>query len=137
MSAAVDLTAPEFAPDLRIAPCPAPSGPDATVLRLRPPADPASAPPLRLTRRGLLVVGAAVALLAGVLVWLAAASAPAAAPAREAGPATVTVVPGDTLWSIAGRVAPDRDPRAEVDRLRQLNQLAGAALVPGQVLRTR
>jgi len=111
--------------------------PDATVHVLHRPADPAGAAPLRLTRRGVLVVCAAVAALAGVLVWLAALSAPAASPARVSVPATVTVQDGDTLWSIAGQVAPDRDPRAEVDQLRRLNHLGGVALTPGQVLRTR
>ena len=51
-------------------------------------------------------------------------------------PATVTVQPGDTLWSIATRLAPQRDPRAEVADLQQLNHLGGGPLVPGQVLRT-
>jgi LysM domain len=31
------------------------------------------------------------------------------------------VQPGDTLWSIAVEIAPDRDPRAVVDELRQAN----------------
>jgi Tfp pilus assembly protein FimV len=133
--------ATEFAPTVYV-PEPArrqacPPRPDATVYTLRRPADPAGAAPLRLTRRGVLVLGAAVASLAGVLIWLAALSAPAEAPARASVPATVTVQDGDTLWSIAGQVAPDRDPRAEVDQLRRLNHLGGVALTPGQVLRTR
>jgi LysM repeat protein len=49
---------------------------------------------------------------------------------------TVTVQPGDTLWKIATRVAPQRDPRAEVAALQQVNHLDSAGLVPGQVLRT-
>jgi LysM repeat protein len=71
------------------------------------------------------------------VVGLAALSAPApAAPAAPA-PAVVTVHPGDTLWSIAGRVAPGADPRAEVADLQRRNGLSGAALRPGQLLRTR
>jgi Tfp pilus assembly protein FimV len=31
------------------------------------------------------------------------------------------VQPGDTLWTIAGRIAPDDDPRAVVDALRAAN----------------
>jgi hypothetical protein len=31
------------------------------------------------------------------------------------------VQPGDTLWSIATEIAPDRDPRAVVDALREAN----------------
>ena len=140
MSVATEF-APVFAPDVYL---PEPARrktcrprPDATVHVLHRPADPAGAAPLRLTRRGVLVLGVAVAALAGVLVWLAVLSAPAGPPARASVPATVTVQDGDTLWSIAGQVAPDRDPRAEVDQLRRLNHLGGVALTPGQVLRTR
>ena len=53
----------------------------ASVTVLRPPADAASVP-LRLTRRGVVVIAAAVAVLGAVLVWLAALSAPR----RRAGP---------------------------------------------------
>ena len=52
-------------------------------------------------------------------------------------PANVTVHRGDTLWDIASRVAPDRDPRAEVAVLQRLNHLDGTALQPGLTLRTR
>jgi LysM repeat protein len=45
------------------------------------------------------------------------------------------VEPGDTLWSIATSVSgTDRDVRAVVDEIRQVNGLVGADLVPGQVL---
>jgi hypothetical protein len=108
----------------------------ASVTVLHPPAERSTAAPLRLTRRGIVVLGLAVALLAGLLLGLAHASAPPAA-ARHAVPATITVRSGDSLWSIATRAAPDRDPRAEVAELQQLNHLSGAVLVPGQVLRTR
>jgi Tfp pilus assembly protein FimV len=47
-------------------------------------------------------------------------------------PSTVVVREGDTLWSIAGRVAPHLDVRVAVDRLVAAN--GGAPLVPGQVL---
>lgn len=97
---------------------------------------PEAAPPLRLTRRGRRVAALLVLAAAGALLWLAARSAPAPASAGRA-PATVTVQPGDTLWSIAARVAPGTDPRAEVDALQRINRLGGPALVPGQVLRTR
>ena len=70
------------------------------------------APPLRLTRRGVVVLALAVPALAVALVWAAAASAPVAGVGlrRVRGPAaaSVTVRPGDTLWSIATRVAPAR-----------------------------
>jgi hypothetical protein len=49
----------------------------------------------------------------------------------------VSVQQGDSLWSIAARVAPNTDPRVEVQRLEKLNKLTGADLQPGQLIRTR
>ena len=112
----------------------------ASVTTLHRPEPRTVASPVRLTRRGVVVVGAGVAVLAAALLGVARLSAPVAAgagaPAAH-GPATVAVRAGDTLWSIAGRVAPSRDPRAEVADLQRLNHLASTRLVPGQVLRTR
>lgn len=114
------------------------AGPRADVVVLHAPRS--IAPPLRLTRRGVAVLGLAVAAIAVALVWAAAASAPSGGSASagtagaDAGAPSVTVRPGDTLWSIATRVAPSEDPRAEVDLLRRVNHLAGVSLLPGQVL---
>jgi LysM repeat protein len=47
----------------------------------------------------------------------------------------ITVGPGDSLWSIAAAAAPDRDPRAVIDEMRQLNGLSGDVLYVGAVLR--
>ncbi|HEU4355694.1 MAG TPA: LysM peptidoglycan-binding domain-containing protein [Actinomycetota bacterium] len=41
---------------------------------------------------------------------------------------------GDTLWSIATRVSPERDPRSAVDAIAAANDLRAGALVPGQIL---
>lgn len=84
--------------------------------------------PVRLTRRGVVVLALAVALLAGGLVWLARLSAPQAAAPRVSVHAVV-VQPGDTLWAIATRVAPGADPQAEIDRLMRRNHLTD----PGQL----
>lgn len=113
--------------------------PLASVSVLHRPSEASVAPPLRLTRRGVMVVAALVAALACAVVAVAAACAPSASrsDAEATGPATVTVRAGDTLWSIAARVAPARDPRQEVDALQRINHLAAADLVAGQVLRTR
>jgi hypothetical protein len=46
---------------------------------------------------------------------------------------TVVVRPGDTLWTIAGRVAPHSDPRAVVDSL--VSSLGTSSLQPGTVIR--
>ncbi|MBI2704968.1 MAG: LysM peptidoglycan-binding domain-containing protein [Actinobacteria bacterium] len=59
----------------------------------------------------------------------AGAAKPAAAPISGA---TYVVQPGDTLWAIARRVAPGRDPRAVVDELSR--RLDGAPLRAGQRL---
>ena len=92
--------------------------------------------PLRLTRRGMVVAVLAtlIACLAMLLVAHASASSAAAPPKVSAG-ATMTVQPGDTLWSIAQRVEPNRDPRRVVDQLRQLNHLGSASLSAGQTLK--
>jgi hypothetical protein len=45
---------------------------------------------------------------------------------------TVVVEPGDSLWSIAQRVAPDRDPREVVDALVQAR--GTATVVPGETV---
>jgi Tfp pilus assembly protein FimV len=109
----------------------------APVTTLHRPPEHTIAAPLRLTRRGVYVVAVALAALAVMLVALARMSAPSAGPAAPAHvPDTVTVRAGDTLWSIAGRLAPQSDPQAEVALLQRVNHLSGAALVPGQVLRT-
>jgi LysM repeat protein len=110
---------------------------DATILTLVRPSAASVAAPLRLTRRGVVVLGLAVAALAVALLSLAALSAPSAGAGPGPQPATVTVHQGDTLWAIAARVAPDRDPRAEVAQLQRRNHLDGVALTPGQVLHTR
>jgi nucleoid-associated protein YgaU len=136
--------ATEFAPAVYIPPqarAHRPAQQLASVTALYPPSEQTIAPPVRLTRRGVVVVAGAVAVLAAALLLLAWLSAPSGAAAGTAAPrtvpATVTVQPGDTLWGIASRLAPQRDPRAEVAELQQLNSLPGGALVPGQVLRTR
>ncbi|MFW3172522.1 LysM peptidoglycan-binding domain-containing protein [Geodermatophilus sp. CPCC 206100] len=52
------------------------------------------------------------------------------------GEQAVVVQAGDTVWSIAAEVAgPDRDVRAVVDAIEELNALDGAAVIPGQLLR--
>lgn len=108
----------------------------ATVIALQCPSADSVAAPLRLTRRGVVALALAVAALATALVLTAWLSAPSASAGHVPRSATVVVHDGDTLWSIATRVAPDRDPRAEVATLQRLNHLSGVDLTAGQVLRT-
>lgn len=102
----------------------------------RPAARPArSAQPIRLTRRGRVAVGLVTAFLA--VVALAATGPQAdAADATSGGAATAAVVvqPGDTVWSIAKSLDPQADPRALVERIRELNGLADGVVVAGQQL---
>jgi predicted Zn-dependent protease len=56
----------------------------------------------------------------------------AASPQRYA---TVTVKPGDTLWSIAARHSGDADIQDTIDRIASTNHLSGVTLEPGERLR--
>jgi LysM repeat protein len=47
---------------------------------------------------------------------------------------TAVVQPGDTLWSFAERNTPHRSPRAAIAEIRQLNNLEGYVIHPGQRL---
>jgi hypothetical protein len=53
-------------------------------------------------------------------------------PERHPHVETVVVQPGDTLWSIAERLAPDRDPREVVDAL--VEARGSSTIVPGETL---
>jgi Tfp pilus assembly protein FimV len=130
MSVATQFAPEVFIPE-RARPVEAPDG-LASVSVLFPPSEPVPAA-WRLTRRGVVVLTAVVLALGVGLIWLARLSAPQPAEVPPA-PRLVTVAPGDTLWSIATRVAPDTDPRAEVAALQQRNGLTGVDLEPGQVL---
>jgi LysM repeat protein len=90
---------------------------------------------LRITRRGRVVLAALVALPV-IAVSLLVTSPGALA---ESTPVTnnfeyMTVMSGDTLWSIAQLVDPSGDPRDVVAELMTLNQLSSASLTPGQEL---
>ncbi len=96
--------------------------------------------PVQLTARGRRLRAVVPVLLALVLAAAVLAAGALSSPAARTTPpaaASVVVRNGDTLWSIAVRVAPQRDPRAEVDELARLNGVTGSGLVPGQVVRVR
>lgn len=48
---------------------------------------------------------------------------------------SVTVAPGDTLWSIAASHAGPSDVQESIDRISDANHLQGGALQPGEHLR--
>ena len=45
-----------------------------------------------------------------------------------------TVQAGESLWTVAHRVAPGTDPRETVQQIRQLNHLSSSGLQAGQQL---
>ena len=49
-------------------------------------------------------------------------------------PVTYQVRPGDTLWTIAGRIVGSGDRRELVDELMSINRLSSPVIVPGQRL---
>lgn len=93
---------------------------------------------LRLTARGRavmlglasvpLAIGIAFAALSGGSAVASGADAPAVSVE------TVTVMPGDTLWSIASMVAPEVDPRDVIGEISRMNLLHGGELQIGQEL---
>jgi Tfp pilus assembly protein FimV len=110
--------------------------------RSAPADDPAPAgeaappPPLRLTRRGRIVVVLVLALL--TLGVLSAGRQALSAATGNDRPATVqvTVRPGDTLWSIADRITPKgQDVRITVAQIRSLNGLRDGTVRAGSRLR--
>ena len=147
-------TATEYAPSVRIPdrarprqtaavvlPFPCDRVPRAVVAEA-PPLRVAVAPrgearPIRLTRRGWAVAVLAVGIALAGALWLAHSSAIASSAPHRSPPSTVVVRPNDTLWSIATRIAPDRDPRVVVSELEQRNDLTGPTVQVGQVLHAR
>jgi LysM domain len=85
---------------------------------------------VRLTRRGRVVVLVFFLLVAGVGVALAAPASRAAGPAGQV--PTAEVQQGDTIWSIAERELPGRDPVRAVEEIRELNGMADYTIHPGQ-----
>ncbi|MET4223345.1 LysM peptidoglycan-binding domain-containing protein [Oerskovia enterophila] len=95
---------------------------------------PASEGPLRLTRRGRVVLTVLVlGLMALVVLWGGKAFASGPGEPREV---TVHAVQaGETLWQHAAALAGgDRDVRDVVDELMALNGLSSASLEVGQQL---
>ena len=102
--------------------------------RIVPPA-PLSAPPLRLTARGRRLVAVLVlAVTVGLVALGESVLGDGGGGLELMGTSSVVVEHGDTLWSIAGSVAGERDVREVVDRIQELNGLRSADIEPGQVL---
>jgi hypothetical protein len=95
------------------------------------------AAPLRLTRRGRVVVATAVALLVTVISLFVAGVAqatnhgPSAHAARQ-NLVQVVVRPGQSLWSVAESADPGQDTRAVIQQIIDLNSLNGDTVFAGQ-----
>ena len=95
--------------------------------------------PLRLTRRGRVVVALAAALLVTMVSLLLAGVAqatndgPSPRAARE-NLVQVIVRPGQSLWSVAESADPDQDTRAVIQQVIDLNSLNGDTVFAGQQL---
>ncbi len=123
------VAVPPAAPRPVAAPRPAP----------RMPAAQPAASPLRLTRRGRVVVAGLAVLLVAVLSLLVAGAARAtshAAPLSAAGHdlGQVVVRPGQSLWSVAESADPDADTRLVIQQILELNALRGDTVFAGQRL---
>ena len=98
-----------------------------------------SVAPLRLTRRGRVVVALAAVLLATMISLLLAGVAQATndGPSARAGRENlvqVIVRPGQSLWSVAESADSAQDTRAVIQRIIDLNSLNGDTVFAGQQL---
>jgi len=90
-------------------------------------------PRLRLTRRGRAVLLLLVAV--PLVLWLLVAqlNGGAATGSLEGGSVQIVMVqPGESLWAIAERVAPNADPRDVIDAIIAFNHLGSADVMAGQ-----
>jgi hypothetical protein len=93
---------------------------------------------VHLTRRGRLARTFLVLSLAVVLASVFGLKAGAGTPDQVGAPTSfiqVTVAPGDTLWSLASRMADGGDVRALVDEIASVNSLSTVEVQAGQKLR--
>jgi hypothetical protein len=99
----------------------------------------AANPPLRLTRRGRIVVAIAAALVLAALSLVIAGAAqatnhPVSARTAQQNLAQVIVHPGQSLWSVAESADPSADTRVIIQQIIELNSLTGNTVFAGQRL---
>jgi hypothetical protein len=127
--------------DFPVRPLPARRG-DAVVLpfpghrvRRAAPARPAAQPALRVTRRGRLTITLAFALVLAAVGVAGGSQALAGSETQPVPVHAVTVLPGDTLWSLAEQGAsPGEDVRDVIAEIVELNGLESSAVYAGQQL---
>lgn len=85
---------------------------------------------IRRRRAGLALVA-----LGTVVVSIFASGPDGSAPASAPGaPRAIVIQPGQTLWDVAERYAPEGiDPRAYVDALGRLNELEGSLMAGARI----
>jgi LysM repeat protein len=142
--AAVRWTAPLDPPAPAPSQAPRPQPPGDQAARPRPARDQATRPetanpPLRLTRRGRVVVAVVAALVLAALSLVIASAAqatnhPVSSPAGQPGLAQVTVHSGQSLWSVAENADPAADTRVVIQQIIELNGLTGNVVFAGQRL---
>ncbi|MBA4609410.1 LysM peptidoglycan-binding domain-containing protein [Aeromicrobium sp. Marseille-Q0843] len=87
--------------------------------------------PVRLTGRGRVAIVAVALAIITTLVIVFGSAVVATGSASDPGiVTTVTVQPGQTLWSIAAEARPNADIRATVDEIVKLNALEDGAPLP-------
>lgn len=118
-------------PTRAIGGCARPAGPGpATGPAQRP-----AAGPVRLTPFGRVVTALVLLVAVAALGWRLGVAVASPGPAVPAGaPASVIVRPGDTLWGIAARIAPEGNRPAVVRLLEQRNRVTSGGIQPGQML---
>jgi LysM domain len=98
--------------------------------------------PLRLTRRGRIVVTAVAIFLATVVITVIGMAAPGGAQAANhgrpgagyGGMHQVVVRPGQTLWSIAASAEPTADPRLVISQIMTANSMTSDVVEAGELL---
>lgn len=93
-----------------------------------------TAAPIRLTRRGRLVIVAFVMLALIVAGFTLGRGSSQAAGRHKTVQHTVTVEAGESLWTVAARIAPHDDPRLVIADIQSLNHLATPEVEPGEQL---
>lgn len=84
--------------------------------------------PVRLTRRGkTLVLSVAVAAIAVLAVMFGPSSTATDQAGSPVDTTSVRIMPGHTLWEIAGEANPNGDIRNTVDEILELNSMPSAS----------
>ena len=98
-----------------------------------PPTPPVAACRRVFVRRRITAPVLATFVVAGIVVGLSMLGS-AGEPAVPDRTAVVQVAPGETLWELAERVAPQSPTEQVVERIRELNDMRGITIHPGQPL---